>query len=917
MMKFTLIYIALFFLSCQGALSYAGPGNIAPLAKVVASSNAGIEFSEKNVIDGIIGVDGKGEWACKGETANWGYIKFPWIQLSWDEPQWIDKVVLFDRVSLQQNISGVKLLFSDGSIEWVNQLPSDGTGLAVKFTPRKTKWIKFEVTDGTGSDLGFSEIEVYPSVEGAKDYVSLVNPYIETNKGRYEYFITGSLPFGMATSAPLTRDKHQVGGGYNYNEKEILGFQQIHTWMMSGIEIMPATTQENPFEGRNSWKSSFNHDDEIVQPGYHRVMLQKNKIWVEQTATDRVSFYRFQYTKKSDARVVIDMGSTVKNVCTMVDARIDKVSNTEIEGSFSTVKRFWGGPNDIRVFFVIQFDKPFTSLDVWQGDKTIKKDISHVEGDSVKLGAEYVMQAGEQLNMKIAISYTSVENAKNNLAHECTTWNFDEVRNNAAKIWNQYLGRIEAKGGTPQQRQKFYTDLWHVLLGRQKINDVNGDYPDRTEITKFGGRNGKFNDAVFKIKSVPKDENGRPKFNMYLSDAFWLTQWNLNVLWGLAWPELMDDFSASLLEYAKNGKLLPRAPMGGGYTFIMTGDPAASFIVSTYMKGLLKKVDANTAFEIVKENQMPGGMISGGEMDRGAAEFYIKNGWWPNNAGVTIEAGFQDWGAAQMAAKLGRENDYNLFRKRASGWTNCFDTVGRFIFPKDKNGKFTHTNPLSGAGWVESNAWQATWGVSHDITKLIDLIGGRDSFCNKLNFAFEKAKEQDFVDDYSSGYISYGNQPGCSNAHLFSYAGKPWLTQYWVRQVQQQTYGGTTPDAGYGGHDEDEGQMGGISALMSIGLFDIMGNEAQQPVYEITSPLFDEITIHLNQNYYEGESFVIKCYNNSSANKYIQSAKLNRSTLKTFWFTHNDFSKGGQLELWMGDKPNHKWGVAGLPPACN
>jgi len=451
------------------------------------------------------------------------------------------------------------------------------------------------------------------------------------------------------------------------------------------------------------------------------------------------------------------------------------------------------------------------------------------------------------------------------------------------------------------------------------MNDVSGDYPDRTEITSLGGRNGYFSDAVFKIKSVPKDGNGKPKFNMYQFDALWLTQWNLNILWGLAWPEMMDEFSASLIEYANNGKCLPRGPVGGGYSFIMTGNPAANFISSTYLKGLLKKVDAKHAFEIVKQNQLPGGMLgmTGKYGQKDDLEFYIKNGWWRNNAGITVEASFQDWATSQMAAKLGLQNDYETFRKRASSWENCFDPENKFIFPKDQNGKFIHTDPLSGAGWVESNAWQATWGVSHDIAKLVKKMGGEDNFCTKLNYAFEQSADKNFVAEYGGGYVSYANQPGCSNAHLFSYAGKPWLAQYWVRRVKEQTFGGTTPDLGYGGHDEDEGQMGSVSALMSIGLFDIMGSEAQEPVYEITSPIFDEVRIALNPDYYKGKEFVIKSYNNSPTNTYIQSAKLNGKPLDTFWFSHEDFIKGAKLELWLSPKPNKKWGVGVLPPACH
>ena len=171
------------------------------------------------------------------------------------------------------------------------------------------------------------------------------------------------------------------------------------------------------------------------------------------------------------------------------------------------------------------------------------------------------------------------------------------------------------------------------------------------------------------------------------------------------------------------------------------------------------------------------------------------------------------------------------------------------------------------------------------------------------------AKDDDFVFGYSQGYLSYANQPGCSNAHVFNYAGKPWLTQYWVRRVKEQAYGGTTPELGYGGHDEDQGQMGGVSTLMAIGLFSLKGNVDAQPVYDITSPIFDEVIIELDPKYYSGKTFIIKTYNNSKENMYIQSAKLNGKDHKKFWFSHETFAKGGTLEIYLGPEPNKSWGV--------
>ncbi len=892
-----------FSLLLIGSQAMAGPDNIAPLAKVTASTSLNEKFKASNVTDGIIGIDRKGEWACEGITTDWGYIRFPWIELDWKEPVLINKILLFDRANLTDHIAGGKILFSDGTTIWVNQIPNDGTAKLVQFDAKKITWIRFVTTDGNGKDLGFSEIEVYPANSDKTDLVSWVDPYIETNRGRYIFFITGQTPFGMVGAAPLTRNKNQNGGGYNYNENEILEFNQIHNWMMSGIGIMPALASTDVTHGDKGWKSIFSHDDEIVQPGYQRVFLQKPKTWVELTATERVSLYRFTYTTDTAGRIIVNLGGHISN-STMENAKVQKISNTELEGSFSSTERYWGGPKEVKIFFVIQTDKPCKSFNGWKGHNFLQN-IETLEGDSAGITLDYDIKAGEKIQMKIAISYTSIQNARNNLKAECTTWNFDSVRNATRKIWNEWLGKIEVKGGTAAQKTKFYTDLWHSLMGRHKINDVSGDYPDRTT----GKREGNFTDAIFKIKTLPKDSKGNLAYNMYNSDAFWLTQWNLNILWGLAWPEVEDDISASLIQYADNGFLLPRGPSGGGYSYIMTSCPATNLITATFQKGLLTKADKYHAFKIIKQNHLPGGMLGSKE----DIEFYTKNGWWKNNAGITIEAAFQDYAIAQMAFSLGKNKDYGFFTKRSEGWKKCFNPAEGLIFPKDENGKFLHNDPLSGRGWIEANAWQATWGVSQDIRGLAELMGGNDSLCNKLNYAFEKAEPQDFVFAYNDGYISYANQPGLSDAHVFNYAGKPWLSQYWVRKVQEKAYGGITPDLGYGGHDEDQGQMGSLSALMSIGLFSLKGTVSQQPVYEITSPVFDEVTISLDSSYYAGKKFIIKTYNNSKENCYIQKAQLNGKPLNNFWFYHKDFAKGGLLEIWLGPKPNTSWGISNMP----
>jgi predicted alpha-1,2-mannosidase len=915
----TVLAAVLFFFLLSGKNSLlAGPGNIAPKAKASASAELNSNYAAANAIDGVIGISGAGEWASDSRENLRGKINYPWFQLSWDESQYIDKVVLYDRANLDSHLAGGTLQFSDGSEISVNLIPNDGSASTVEFSARNVEWVRFVVTDGTGDFLGLSEIEVFPSDSGDLDPVSLVDPYIETTRGRYFFFITGARPFGMIGAAPMTRNKNQMGGGYNYNSTEILSFPQVHAWMLSGVEFMPTTGEVDPTLWHNGWKSDFSHNGEIVQPGYHRVFLNRYKTWVEQTATDRVSFYRMFYTEDTDAGMLVNLGGFV-GTSTMVGANVRKVSDTEIEGSFNSVGRVWGGPRSVKIFFVARFDKPMEQLDSWNGEDAFQ-DVETLATDNVStprghvnrdyhdaptagVEAKYRVKAGDTLQAKFAISYTSIENARMNMDAECNHWNFDQIREESRQVWNDWMGKIEVKGGTRDQRVKFYTDLWHVLLGRHKLNDHSGDYPDYTS----GERTGNHTDAKLVVRTLPKDTEGNVRFNMYNSDAFWLTQWNLNTLWGLAWPKLLDDFSASLVQYADNGKLLPRGPCAGGYTYIMTGCPATNLIVSTYMKGLLRKTDSIHAFQIMKQNHQPGGMMGGREID-----FYVKNGWKPGNAGETLEWAFQDWALAQMAEKLNKKKDGDYFFRRSKGWKNLFHPDLELIFPKNADGSWVHTAPLSGRGWVQANAWQATWSVSHDIPGLAKLMGGNNNLIEKLNYAFEMAENQDFV-GYGTGHVSYANQPGCSNAHVFNYAGKPWLTQYWVRKVNERAYGGITPDKGYGGFDEDQGQMGGISALMSVGLFSLNGTTSVNPVYEITSPVFDQVKIKLDSEYYSGKTFTIKTYNNSAENKYIQKAELNGSPLNRFWFTHNDFSKGGILEIWLGPEPNKDWGTDEIP----
>jgi predicted alpha-1,2-mannosidase len=403
----------------------------------------------------------------------------------------------------------------------------------------------------------------------------------------------------------------------------------------------------------------------------------------------------------------------------------------------------------------------------------------------------------------------------------------------------------------------------------------------------------------------------------------WITKWNLNMLWGMAYPEMVERFIDTGLICYKKGNHLPRAVVVGKTDNIMTGCTWTELIVGAYMKGI-RGFDSELALNAMLSGHNPGGTMGVGYND---VPDYLELGYCPlknppkpfGSAGRTMEYAASDWALAQYGKALGREDIYDAFMKRSGNWRNLFDKETGFIRPKLKDGSWREPfDPLMDAnkkGFVEANSWQSTWLAVYDVEGLAQLLGGRDKYCEKLNFAFENSRDANFAGAYGEGYVSFGNQPGLPMAHLFNYAGKPWLSQYWVRQVNEHCYGGITPDEGYGGHDEDQGIMGATSALMSMGLSQVRGGCSQEPIYEITAPVFDEVTIHLDPKYYPGKTFRVITRNNSAENIYIQSAKLNGKRLDNCWFYHRDFVKGGTLELVLGPKPNKAWGVKELPPS--
>jgi len=734
--------------------------------------------------------------------------------------------------------------------------------------------------------------------------VDLVYPLLDSENSRWIFFSSASRPFGMVNLSPDNRINGDWGSGYRYGVDTIRGFSHLHEWQISGLLVMPLTIPSTGKEALfTNFSSKFSHANETVKAGYHSVLLDRYAVHAELTSTSRVGFHRYKFPAKSTPAVMIYLNGEI-GPCLNKDGILEKSGPRSLKGSVvnaPTRRR----PKDLNVYFRIDFNA----------------DIKNIEKDA--MSGNYLVTfnlPSGQLLMKAAMSYTSEENAGLNMKSELQHWDFDKVVKEAQEEWNSMLSRIQIEGGTKEQQQRFYTDLYHSILGRRTISDVNGAYPDNTG-------------SKFTVKQLPCDKTGKPLFNQYNFDAFWGAQWTLNTLWSLVYPEIAEEFVHSMMQYYKDGGMIPRGPAGGNYTFVMVGASTTPFVVSAWQKGIIKE-NGEEIYQALKKNHMPGGIMerAGYEFKTavgGGLKYYITNGYVPfpfpdkndgfhqSGAGMTLEYAYQDWTLAQMALALGHNDDYSYFLKRSKNYQNLYDPETGWMRPKGVDGKWlTPFDPYQvNKGFVESNSAQATWFVPQDLPGLAKLMGGNDVAIKKLEASFVEAKKLGFTSgtshskelhpEYSRIPINYGNEPSIQTAFVFSLLGRPDLSQYWSREVVNAAFSGLSPATGYNG-DEDQGLMGTLAVLYKIGLFQMSGGTEANPPYQLGSPIFNRITIQLNPKYYPGKLLTIQTTGNSDVNRCIQSADFNGKPVKDSFVSHQDLVKGGILNLKMGSLPAKK-----------
>ncbi|POY38999.1 sugar hydrolase [Solitalea longa] len=725
----------------------------------------------------------------------------------------------------------------------------------------------------------------------AQKLTSYVNPFVGT-AGHGHTFPGATLPFGMVQVSPDTgTEGWDWCSGYHSSDSSIIGFSHTHLSGTGGADygdilLMPTIgawklepgTKANPSEG---YRSRFKHENETAAPGYYSVFLDDYKVKAELTATQRVGFHRYVYPKSSVSNIVIDLKHGISDE--VVESFIQINGNDEVVG----LRRSKGWANDQYVYFVIKFSKPFKKFAVADGQDLIV-DGRKMEGKAVKGIFRFSTKDQEAILTKVSISSVSIDGARRNLEAELPGWDFDQTKTTAESIWEKQLGTIKINAPVDSidssrvnQKKIFYTALYHCFIHPNIYNDVDGQYR---------GMDKKIHEA-----------DG----NHYTVFSLWDTFRALHPLFSIIAPEKNNEFVQSMLEDYQQSGSLPIWELASNETGTMIGYHAIPVISDMILKEQAS-FDINMAYEAMKKSAM--------DDDRGL-KYYKLNGFIPreleNNAvSKQLEYAYDDWCIAQVAKKLGKENDYEYFLGRALNYQNTFDPTVGFMRGRNVYGQWnpefdpSQVSILGSGDFTEGNSWQYSFFAPQDVNGLISLYGGDDRFSAKLDSLFSQkphvSNEQAVDVSGLVGQYAQGNEPSHHVAYLYNFVGKPWKTQQMASKIAEELY---TPERDGLCGNEDCGQMSAWFVFTSLGFYPVNPASGQ---YIIGSPLFESVTLNPETDH----AFTITAHNNSEDNKYIQSASLNGNSYVKGFINHSAIIKSGSLEFNLGGTPNKDWAVA-------
>lgn len=757
-----------------------------------------------------------------------------------------------------------------------------------------------------------------------EEILGYVNPNIGTVHSRWFVYTPASVPFGMAKLGASTNGTYgNVQGweavGYEDTHTSIDGFPCFHEFQVGGLSLMPVNGEvkttparlENPQDG---WRSTFDKSDEEAHPGYYSVLLKDYGIRAELTATKRVGFQRYTFPASESSHIIFNVGNREGESGNVRDSYAVCDGNV-VSGYIVTepeyVKKYQAGAT-VCMYFYATLSKAPESVSGFQYYGSELKDGNSIQGPGAVLVLNYKTSENEQIDVKLGLSYTSVENAKANYMAEAEDLSFDNARRSAAEDWSEQLSRIEVKGGSEDSRIKFYTGLYHCLLGRGLASDVNGAYPK--------------NDGT--IGQIELGKDGKPVHNHYNTDAIWGGYWNLTPLWALAYPEYYNDWCASQLLIYKDAGWLGDGIACSKYVSGVGTNMVSIALAGAYNSGI-RDFDIETMYAAARKDNLEWrDRIEGaGKMD---VRRFVEDGYVPYvddpgfvayekgatfSVSHTLEYSFSAYATAQLAKQLGHEEDYRQLMELSDGWAKVFDDDLKLVRPRVPGGEWIDNfDPYeSWRGFQEGNAMQYTFFVPQNPDSLIARMG-KDEFNERLDTIFTQARKTIFgggkvafaFSGLSSPY-NHGNQPSLHIPWLFNFSGKPYLTQKWTRLICDEFYG-TDGEHGYGyGQDEDQGQLGSWYVLAAMGLFDVQGGACSEPTYQLGSPEFDEITVHLSKFNTKGGTFKIRTEGNSADAMYVQNATFNGKPLDRCWLYRDEVFNGGELVLQMGTEPSDVW----------
>jgi len=725
-----------------------------------------------------------------------------------------------------------------------------------------------------------------------------VNPMIGTG-GHGHTFPGPARPFGMVQLSPDNKSivsEWDWCSGYHISDTTIVGFSHTHlsgtgVGDLGDILLMPFIG-ENPFPENNTaaYASGFSHENEKASAGYYAVFLNKPGVKAELTASEHVGFHRYTFPESNDAMVVIDLLHKIYFGNTD-EAQIDFENDSTISG-YKIMGSSW--QTQRRIYFLIKLSKPYNAaystgnkIESTESLENKARGNTFFRHRGMKSAVAFKTNANEQILVKVAISMVSLKNARENM-NEIPHWDFDKSVADSKKAWDDELGKIKVEG-TQKQKEIFYTALYHSMIAPNQVADGDGEYmgPD------------------YQIHTSPTGK-------YYSTFSLWDTFRGAHPLYTLLVPERDADMVSSMMQHYQYNGYLPIWTLWGSENHCMIANHSIPVMVDAIMKGLYNK-DLDKVLEA---------MVISSTHDHPQSPWqrtnYEKIGYYPyemeqESISKTLESAFNDWCVAQLALKIGNNEVYQRFSKRALNYKNLFHPGLQLMVPKDKNGNWKadfDPSRLGSGDVTEGNSWQYTWSVQHDPQGLIALFGSKQNFLIKLDSTFdERNQPKNKALDVTGliGQYAHGNEPSHHMAYLYNYAGQPWRTQFLTTKILNEQYN-NTPDGLSG--NEDCGQMSAWYVLNAMGFYPL--NPASGN-YDFGSPLFPKTEISLDNN----EIFKILAPNVSDKNIYIQSIKWNGKPYNKLYISHSDILLGGTLEFEMGDKPQKKLASYLLPVPNN